>query len=220
MRPIVVFVPLAMLGLMSLAGCSQPSSPPPVDSPDAPSSSGNCTVHLTGNLSGSLTLPSCGDLSLSPSDDYAAEVVLGFHFSSTSLQTLDVAIALGPSPTVGSYSSQGSSEWSVVGTTGSQCQFVAGSEAVPRGSFKLTLSSVEIVDAGEEASVDSGAETDADGGADSGVDADVDADTDADVEPYRSAGTAHGTLELTLSVHAPPATDCGAGDGEHVVVEF
>jgi hypothetical protein len=216
MRSIVVFLPLAMLGLLSLAGCSQgkSSSALPAEPADAANSTGNCTVQLTGNTSGSQALPNCGDLSISRSDDGTLNVVLGFHFSTTKLQTLDVSIVLGSSPSVGSYSSRTSSKWSVVGTTSSQCQYVAGSESVPRGSFQLTLSSIEIVDAGAGDSADSGAEAGSDASTDSGV------DSDADPGMSRSAGTAHGTLELTLSVHAPPATDCGAGDGEQVIVQF
>jgi hypothetical protein len=94
---------------------------------------------------------------------------------------------------------------------------VAGSETVPRGSFNLTLSSVDIVDAGVEASADSDAETAADVGTNEETATDA---GDSDAETPRSAGIAHGTLELRLSVHAPPATDCGAGDSERIVVEF
>jgi len=103
-------------------------------------------------------LPHCGELSIGPSDDGASVLVLGFHFSTTSLQSPDVSIVLGPSPSVGSYSSQTSSQWSAVGITDSRCQYVAGSESVPPGSFRLSLSSLEIVDPGAEDSADSGME--------------------------------------------------------------
>jgi hypothetical protein len=33
-------------------------------------------------------------------------------------------------------------------------------------------------------------------------------------------GQAHGTLDLTTNVHAPPGTDCGVGDTEEVVFDF
>ena len=36
----------------------------------------------------------------------------------------------------------------------------------------------------------------------------------------RAGGVAHGSLDLVMNVHAPPATDCGAGDTEHVTLRF
>ena len=36
----------------------------------------------------------------------------------------------------------------------------------------------------------------------------------------RTSGVAHGTLDLTLYVHAPPATDCGVSDVEGVEIAF
>lgn len=36
----------------------------------------------------------------------------------------------------------------------------------------------------------------------------------------RDGGAAHGSLELDLTLHAPPGVDCGAGDAEHVTVRF
>jgi hypothetical protein len=35
-----------------------------------------------------------------------------------------------------------------------------------------------------------------------------------------ASGTAHGTLDLEMYVHAPPATDCGLGDNEKLEVVF
>ena len=34
------------------------------------------------------------------------------------------------------------------------------------------------------------------------------------------AGVAHGTIDLTLYVHAPATTDCGLGDTENVTIDF
>lgn len=243
MRPTFVFVPrlrtLAMLfGLAGLTACSQSPTPAPTSTPEA-STPSNCTVQLTGNLSSSLTLPSCGGLSLSPSEAGSGDVALDFHFTTQGLPSLDISIALGPSPSAGSYSSETSGEWSAVGLAGSQCRYSAGSESVPRGSFKLTLSTIEIADAGTDAGLrggtesgadasieaaDAGAEVDA--GTDAGpsvdasteADADTDAGADADIDPI--AGVVHGTLELTMYVQAPPATDCGIGDLENIVVDF
>ncbi len=41
-----------------------------------------------------------------------------------------------------------------------------------------------------------------------------------DAVEARDGGAAHGTLELFLTVHAPPATDCGGGDTEQATVRF
>ncbi len=38
--------------------------------------------------------------------------------------------------------------------------------------------------------------------------------------PASGSGEAHGTLDLTAYVHAPPATSCGVGDVEEVVFDF
>jgi hypothetical protein len=230
MRAIVVLLVLNPLGL-SLVGCSQsqPSSATPSETPDA-GNTGKCTVQLSGNTSHALSFPSCGALSFSAngSDGGARDVVLNFHWSTAGLRALDVAIALGASPTVGDYSSETVHEWSAFGVARPGCEYVAGSQSVPRGRFKLTLSALEIVDAGAQAGVDSGADaavaTQADSGAaaDADLDADSarDADSGADGGTGRPAGVAQGRLELTLAVHAAPATDCGAGEVEDLVVEF
>jgi hypothetical protein len=229
MRAVVVFMVLVPLSLLSLVGCSQdPPSPPRMAPADAASNGAKCALHLTGNTSAELSSPSCGELGFSAGDGGAAEIGLSFHWSTATLRALDVAIALGAAPTVGDYSSQTLREWSALGVTRSGCEYVAGSESVPRGSFKLTLSSLEIVAAGEQTGVDSGADATADGQADSGSgsDADLDAgstgdaDSSADGGRHRHAGIAHGRLELTLAVHAPPATDCGPFEIEDLTVDF
>ncbi|HTA92146.1 MAG TPA: hypothetical protein VK745_21350 [Polyangiaceae bacterium] len=38
--------------------------------------------------------------------------------------------------------------------------------------------------------------------------------------PVSGSGEAHGTLDLTAYVHAPPATSCGIGNVEDVVFDF
>jgi hypothetical protein len=229
-----------LFGLAGLTACSQSPTPAPTSTPEA-STPSNCTVQLTGNLSSSLTLPSCGGLSLSPSEAGSGDVALDFHFTTQGLPSLDISIALGPSPSAGSYSSETSGEWSAVGLAGSQCRYSAGSESVPRGSFKLTLSTIEIADAGTDGggvsgggaeagadasmeAADAGAEADAGTDAGASVDASAAADSDtdagADTEIDPVAGVVHGTLELTMYVQAPPATDCGIGDLENIVVDF
>ncbi len=35
-----------------------------------------------------------------------------------------------------------------------------------------------------------------------------------------AGGVAHGSLDLVMSVRAPPATDCGPGDTEHATLQF
>jgi len=208
---------LLILSLARLSGCSQSQPALPAPAPAATGSS-NCALQLSGNLSDSLALPSCGELNLSPST--AGDFELDFHFPSQGLQSLDISIALGPSPSPGSYSSETSSEWSAIGLTSSQCPYSAGSDSVPRGSFKLTLSAIEIADGGTEVGADAGADVGAGADADVVADAGADADTDAEAGTDRAAGAAHGTLELTMYVQAPPATDCGAGDVENIRVDF
>jgi hypothetical protein len=36
----------------------------------------------------------------------------------------------------------------------------------------------------------------------------------------RAGGVAHGSLDLAMNVHAPPATECGPGDTEQVTLQF
>lgn len=233
MRAPVVSIALRALGFLSLVGCSQdPRRSRPSTEPADAGNGAICAVQLSGNSSSALSLPSCGALSFSAGDGGATEIVLSFHWSTATLRALDVAIGLGASPAVGDYSSQTLREWSALGVARSGCEYVAGSDSVPRGSFKLTLSDVEIVDAGVPTIADSGAdaavEIRADSGADSGADSDADldadsvgdADSDADGGTLRRAGIAHGRLELTLAVHALPATDCGAGEVEELAVDF
>jgi len=229
MRAIALFIALSPIGFLSLVGCSQDQPAAARSEPaDAASNRANCALRLSGNASGALSLPSCGELSLSAGESGAAEVGLSFHWSTATLRALDVAIALGAAPTVGDYSSQTLREWRALGVARTGCEYVAGSDSVPRGSFKLTLSSLEIVAAGAQSGADSGADATADDHADSGADSDADlgpdsagdADASADGGARRAAGTAHGRLELTLAVHAAPGTDCGAGEVEDLVVDF
>jgi hypothetical protein len=35
-----------------------------------------------------------------------------------------------------------------------------------------------------------------------------------------ASGTAHGTISMTMFVHAPPAVDCGPGNEEDVLFTF
>lgn len=145
-------------------------------------------------------------------DDFA----LGFHFATEDIPSLDISIALGPSPSAGSYSSEGSLAWSAAGLTAANCVYSAGSESVPVGSFQLTLSSLEIADGGAGgaagANAGAGAEALAANGGEAG--------SDAGSESEPRAGSFHGTLRLTMYVEAPAATDCGIGNTENLVVDF
>lgn len=167
----------ASLTLLAASACSQ-------SSPHAALQA--CTAQFSGNITDSATLPAgCGTLSSRPDAGADGECVLNFQASSNQVAAIQIAITLDSSPSPGTISSETAADWSAVGLSSgsSNCGFSAGNNAVPTGSFTLTLSSVDAAEG--------------DGN-----------------------GTAHGTLDLTMYVHAPPAVDCGAGDIEDAEFVF
>ena len=172
LRPLM---PLA--GLCLVAGASGCSS-----------SSGDCTVTFAGDVAETGAVASgCGTLSADTVDGGAAGYALKLRATSAHIAALDVTIDLGASPSKGMRSSETVSDWSAVGLAagsndaGSSCGYGAGSDAVPTGSFTLTLT---------------------------------------DVTDGASGRAVHGTLDMTLYVHAPPMTDCGAVETETVTFTF
>ena len=167
----------ASLTLLAVSACSQSS---PRGAPQT------CTAQFSGNITDSATLPAgCGVLNPKPDAGAEGEYVLSFQASSKQIAAIQIVIALGSSPAPGTVSPETANEWSAVALSNgsSNCGFSAGNDAVPTGSFTLTLSSVNAAEG--------------DGN-----------------------GTAHGTLDLTMYVHAPPGVDCGIGDIEDVEFVF
>lgn len=157
----------------SFGGCSA----------DAPAATPTCSAWFSGNVSDAVTVTgSCGGVARAADAGVDGGYVLSLRTSSSRVPRLTVDIDLGPRPTTGSFSSETTPTWSAVGSLGldaSDCGLSAGSGAVPMGSFRLTLASVDL-----------------------------------------ARGTAHGTLDLTLRVHASVAADCGVSDLEGVEIAF
>jgi hypothetical protein len=121
--------------LMTLPGCSQSSS--------TSSGARSCAVQYAGNVVASADLASCTTLGLSPDAGANGGFVLNFQLATETIQALQVSIDLGASPAPGTYSSETSAHWSASGLTAANCAYSAGNQAVPTGSFTLTLTSVD-----------------------------------------------------------------------------
>jgi hypothetical protein len=157
----------------ALAGCSGAHEHP------APSP---CLVELAGDTTEAATsVPNCASLAVSEDAGGAGGYVLGIDARTPRVARLSIRVPLGPEPSPGSFSSDTIAGWSAVTALAgdSNCTYAAGSDAVPKGSLTLTLTSV-------------------------GTD----------------GRALHGTVDATLYVHAPFATDCGPSDVERVVVAF
>jgi hypothetical protein len=143
-----------------------------------------CTVAFSGDVteSGSVA-PGCGALTHDVDGGAPGSYTLELTASSASVATLQVSLDLGPAPAAGVVSSDTVTSWSALGlgSGNGNCGYTAGNEAVPTGSFTLTLT---------------------------------------DVSGAPASRTAHGSLDMTLYVHAPPATDCGPGPTEDVRFTF
>ena len=136
MRPTAysVFISLASV-LMTLPGCSQSSS--------TSSGAKGCAVQYAGNVVASADLASCATLGFSPDAGAYGDFGLNFQLASETIQALQVYINLGASPTPSIYSSETSTNWSANGLNAADCAYNAGNQAVPTGSFTLTLTSVD-----------------------------------------------------------------------------
>jgi hypothetical protein len=143
--------------------------------------SNSCSVSFSGFISeaGSVA-PGCGTLTKDADAGTGGGYVLSLSASSQHVANLDAEIDLGATPAVGTFSSDTIANWSAFGLAGSGCGYNAGNQAVPTGSFTLTLNEVS----------------------------------------NGASFAAHGTLDLTLYVHAPPATDCGPDETEDAHFTF
>ncbi len=119
-------------------GCGDNAPPPPdaaVPPPPAP-----CVATFAGNFAETVELaPGCATAST------AGTIALALP--STVLATVDaIAIDLGAAPAIGNYSSATVHAWSARATVqhGSDvCIYLAGSSAVPAGSFMMAISAVD-----------------------------------------------------------------------------
>jgi hypothetical protein len=157
---------LGLVALLVGAGCS--------------SSSDGCTARFSGAVAETGTVTSgCGTLSQAADGGASGDSLLTLNAMSAHIGALAVSIDLGATPAVGTLSSETVMNWSATGVASgtAACGYEGGNEAVPTGSFTLTI-------------------------------------TDA------TTTVAHGTLDMTLYVHAPPATDCGASETEDAHFTF
>ena len=128
----------ALLAL-AIAGCGDnlhlapDASPPPDAGP-------RCTATYSGNVDETSTTSACATV--------AAGGTLQLVVPTTTLATtLPISIDLGPAPVPGYYSSETTATWGARAgiTVGvGACIYLAGSAAVPHGSFALALASVDL----------------------------------------------------------------------------
>ncbi|HSZ81804.1 MAG TPA: hypothetical protein VLA14_05960 [Polyangia bacterium] len=158
------------------------------------SSAASCAVTFSGGLSETGSVATgCGTLTLTSADGGTADggaadagtatssgYALALTASSAHVVNLDINIGLGDAPAVGVVSSDTTTDWSAIGVGMNGCGYGAGTEAVPVGSFTLSLTEVS----------------------------------------KSTPPAVHGTLDMTLYVHAPPMTDCGPSETEAVHVTF
>ncbi len=201
---------LLLPSILGLGGCSDKTR-------DSSSSVAPCSVQFSGNTSSSVTVPSCGALSVTE-DAGVPDYSLNFQLRTPQVPSFGIAIDLGPAPTPGAFSSETTSNWSVTGSTATSCAFLAGPAAARIGSFTLTITSLVLLGA---SSVDSDA-ADAntvDASASDAATTEASA-TEAGATEAGVAGKLHGTLDLTAYVEETPGMACGISDAELVHIDF
>ena len=130
------FTPLALCALPLLLVACKGGGQTPFDA-------GSCVATFSGNFDDVVEAASCGTLAADSAADGGADVSLTFTLdSAVQGAPTHIDIDLGPSPSVGTFSSETVSSWSVLGINTSDCQFSAGSASVPMGSFSLTLTAL------------------------------------------------------------------------------
>ncbi len=103
-----------------------------------------CTATFSGNFSE--TSSGGSDCPMVATDPASGDVTLAFDVPSTTLAApLAIAFDLGATPAPGVYSPEIVSDWTALVTSSvdSSCVYSAGSDAVPNGSFTLTLVSID-----------------------------------------------------------------------------
>jgi hypothetical protein len=173
-----------------------------------------CSVQFSGNTSSSVSVPSCGTLSVAE-DAGVPDYSLNFQIQTPQLPSFDIAIDLGPAPTPGVFSSETASNWSVMGSSATSCAFLAGTAAARMGSFTLTITSLALAGA-SPAATDA---ADANAGTADAAPTPASA-TDAGATVAAAAGQLRGTLDLTAYVEETPGMACGISDAEVVHIDF
>jgi len=148
MKPTMILLALAACGSGGNGTADAPSCP------DAgPACTSACVAVLSGNFAWSGESPgNCAQVG--PGSGSAAnDSVLAFSIASPWLDApLAISIDLGAQPGPGTYSSETSTNWSALASrlapgVGSdvqgECIYSAGAQAVPTGSFAMTLSWIE-----------------------------------------------------------------------------
>jgi hypothetical protein len=155
--------PLVVLVAACALGCSSDAPP------DSPASQGpvfDCRFTFSGNTVDTGDRNQCAELNLtsavdadggmqagtdSDAGDAAAanpDQFLSLNFDSATVLSFHAAMTLGPEPTAGSFSSETLTAWNITMKNAAGCDFSAGTEVVPTGSFTLDLSSLPTSDAG------------------------------------------------------------------------
>ena len=111
------------------------------------SSSGNggCSIRFSGDIDEPGQLgPGCAVVTAATSDGGASQDVLTLTATSADVAGLQISIVLGASPAPGTFSSETVPDWSAegLGGDGGNCGYAGGRQAVPSGSFSMTLTSV------------------------------------------------------------------------------
>jgi hypothetical protein len=140
--------------LLALAACDGAHDVAP-DAPSCPDAGPACTSACIATFSGNFAASSANAAncaSLQPATS-SSDVELAFALAAPMLDApLQISIDLGTSPGAGTFSSETSTMWSALGSrsapaTGSdvagECIYSAGAQAVPTGSFAMTVSSID-----------------------------------------------------------------------------
>lgn len=131
------------LALVGLAACSSSSAKPCADGSVC---DGACPAVLTGNFAESSVL-AANCATLQPGTGSASsDELLGFVVASKTIDNpITISIDLGASPQPGMSSSETIDNWSVLAATAmgdGGCVYSAGDQAVPTGSFTLTITAI------------------------------------------------------------------------------
>jgi hypothetical protein len=117
-------------------GASACSSTPAT--PDGGSDAGACSVEATGNIYGESNVAACS--SVATSADAGGDWILTIDTSTSDLARLVTTIDLGSSPVPGQLTNETVTSWDATALAAStSCAFLAGTDAVPSGSFTLQL---------------------------------------------------------------------------------
>jgi hypothetical protein len=110
----------------------------------------DCTVTFSGNIDDSVDLPrGCSGLSLVTQTDGSNNWQLAFDVGTARVARVYTTIDFASPPVAGEYSSEGTNDWSVFGegAASQDCSYNAGAGSMPTGSYKLTLTAVDVAKA-------------------------------------------------------------------------